>query len=836
MMKRYFKTTTCLSVSAIAVLASLAAAPAAFAAEPAAAASDDMGGITVTARKRSEDILKVPVTISAMTSAALEARGIATITDLATSTPGLSVNNSSSGHADRSFQQIVLRGFTPSTTLATTTAMFIDGVAVSSPSQVGSVSDPAQVDVVKGPQSAFYGRNTFAGAINVTTKEPKGEWAGSMTGMVGTRANYRLQGTVEGPIFGEALTFRVTGERYSKNGSWVNAYDGKTLGDQKTTTGTALLVFKPATNLTIKLFGMMSEDSDGAPAQTRLYAYDIKTASGTVLAANQSNCSFVGNTRGVLGQPAPTLPNNYICGTVPGLINPISANVTNTEQVRQFLAGAANRVIPAEDSVKGYGLLRKTQHAHTAINYKITPELTADLLAGYNREVFSTLIDLDGFDSSALPTSTTPAAAINPKGYFDFPFLVERRNMDWSVEGRLAYNHGPLRAVAGVSYLKADTWSGGGGGTGVLALTSTSASGKSENRTTGAFFGLTYDVLSNVSASLEGRYQIDTLSLYTRAAGQTILSSAFIPAGTYAGGSLLAEKTYKNFTPRAIVNWQITPRTMVYASWAKGVNPAQFNGTIVSQSASVQAAALGAGGQLSIEPEKITNYEVGLKGKALNGALRYTAAAYYAQWRNQINAITIVAPDTTTSTGYSFINTSANSGSVDLYGMEFDTVWKINDLVTLEAAAAYNGSSIKSLKNTTLSQLTGIFDFSGKEMKYTSKYSSNVGVTLASDLPGVADGKWFTRLDWNFKSGMWSNEANTTKTPDAHKFNLRAGVSKGKIAVDVFVNNLLNDKTYASLTDNYVLDNTFAHTAYNSALMVGLPDLRTFGLQVKVKF
>jgi iron complex outermembrane receptor protein len=828
-MMRYSRKTSAVSVSLAALLSGLVAAPAVHAADAAPAAKEDAGAITVTARKRSEDILKVPVTVTALTSAALEQRGIATVTDLAAATPGLNVNNNSSGHADRSFQQIVLRGFTPSTTLATTVSMFIDGVAVSSPSEVASVTDPAQVDVVKGPQSAYYGRNTFAGAINVTTKEPKGEWAGSLTGMVGSRANYRLQGTVEGPIFGEVLTFRVTGERYSKNGSWTNSYDGSTLGDQKTTTGTALLVFKPAYNFTMKLFGLMSEDNDGAPAQTRLYAYDIKTASGAMVAKNQSNCTLTGNSKGVQGFGT-AVSNAYICGVTPGLINPVSANTVTTDAIRQFLALGSNRVIPTEDSVQGYGLRRKSQHAHATANYKLNDALTFDVLGGYNREVWSTLIDLDGFDSSGFPSAS------NPKGYYDFPYLVERRVMDWSLEGRVSYHTGPFRAVAGVSYLKADLWSGGGGGTGALTAAVLSPGGKSESRTTGAFFGLTYDVLPNVSASVEGRYQIDTLGAYARSTGQTILSSAYIPAGTYAGNALLAQATYKNFTPRAIINWQIDPRTMVYASWSKGVNPAQFNTSILAQSASVQAAAVAAGGQLSIQPEKITNYELGAKGKALGGILRYTAAAYYAQWRNQINAVTIVAPDSTASTGYTFVNTSSNAGSVDLYGVELDTTWKLSDLVTVEAAGAINQTKIKQFQSTTLSQLTGVYDFSGKEMKYTSKYSSNVGVVLGGNLPALTDAKWFARLDWNFKSGMWSNEANIVKTPDLHKFNLRAGVTKGKVAVDVFVNNLFNNHTYTSVVDNYVLDPSFAHSAYFSALLVGLPELRTAGVQAKVKF
>jgi iron complex outermembrane receptor protein len=64
------------------------------------------GDIVVTARKREESLLKTPVTVTAMTSETLEAKGIVSMQSLASSTPGININNSSSGHADRSFQQI----------------------------------------------------------------------------------------------------------------------------------------------------------------------------------------------------------------------------------------------------------------------------------------------------------------------------------------------------------------------------------------------------------------------------------------------------------------------------------------------------------------------------------------------------------------------------------------------------------------------------------------------------------------------------------------------------------------------------------------------------------
>lgn len=822
MKTRVLKASVAASTSALALVVALGVAA------PAMAAADDAGSITVTARKRSEDILKVPVTVTAFTAEALAQKGVVSVSTLAQSTPGVSINDNSSGHADRSFQQIVVRGFTPSTTLATTTSMFIDGVAVASPSAIMSVSDPKQIEIVKGPQSAYYGRNTFAGAINISTKEPTSEWRGSMLGMVGTRDNYRLQGSVEGPIFGDVLTFRVTGERWSKSGSWTNAAaGGGTLGDQKSTIGTALLVFKPATNFSVKLFGLMSEDRDGAAAQNRLYAYDVLSSSGSIIAKNQSNCSFQGNSKGVQGQGV-AVTNAYLCGVTPAMINPVSANVANTDSLRSWLSSPTNRVVNPSEGVDGYGLRRISHHAHANAEWVINPNITATVLAGYNREVWSTVIDLDGVDTSSITSATYP------KGYWDYPYLIERKTNDWSLEGRLSYKFGALRGVVGASYLKAQQTSGGGGGFGALSPAVLLPGGKAESRTSGMFFGLTYDVTPQLSASVEGRYQIDWLGAFTKPAGQTI-QPGFLTGGTFGGGALLASAKYNNFAPRVIVNYQFNPSLMAYASWAKGVNPAQFNTSILATSSAIQNAAIAAGGQMAIRPEKITNYELGLKGKAMNGALRFTTALFYAQWRDQINAISIIVADPTSATGTSFQNVSSNTGNVDLYGIEGDASLRVNDMITIDGAAAINASDIKQFKSTTVSQLTGMYDFSGKEMKYTSKYSANLGVLFHGDLSGVKDGKWFGRMDWNFKSGQWSNEANILRTPDRHIFNIRGGVSKGNVSVEAFVNNLFNNHTYTSIGDNYAIDNTLAHFGFFSAAVVGLPELRTAGVQVKIK-
>ncbi|WP_237713893.1 TonB-dependent receptor [Novosphingobium sp. Rr 2-17] len=777
------------------------------------------GEIVVTARKREEGILKTPLTVVAVTREQLDIKGIKTMQDLAASTPGININDNSSGHADRSFQQIIMRGMTPSTTQATTTSLFIDGVPVSSPSAFTAISAPERIEILKGPQSAYFGRNTFAGAINVVNSVPDGEWGGSATGMVGTRSNYRGRVEIQGPIIGDALTFRATAEKFSKKGSWTNEANGETLGDQSSLTGTLLIVAKPTEKLTIKLFGMMARDDDGPAANTRIITQDIKDSSGNVVYASQSNCDLNGNP--------------YICGTLPSTTNGVSANTTVTSNTRNLLNEDTNRVVSPDDTVDHYGLLRHTRHLHGTIDYELNDQLSLSVLGGYNSEKWTALIDLDGFDTSSISSSTSPS------GYFDYPYVIEHSTMDWSSEARLNFDFGKLRGVVGLSYLYSNSYQGQASGTKTASDTSYTKGGKDESETKGAFFGLTYDFTDKLALSVEGRYQIDKIASYASSSGLTVSSDVFIDAGYYAPGTLLAERQYKNFTPRVILNFQATPDLLLYASWAKGVNPAKFNTGILSQTATIQQAGADSGMSLTVKPEKLTNYEIGVKGRLFGGRLTYAVAAYYAQWRDQINAIQLTLADGTYTDGVanvSFVSGYSNSGSVDLYGVEGQFGWHPFDLVTIDGAAAINETYILSFSSPNVTALTGISDFRGKEMPNTSKYSANLGIQLGGNVKGQEKTTWFVRADWNFKSGFWTNQANTTKTSDSHKVNFRTGATWGNKSLQVFMTNAFNNKAYTSATDNWTIEQNYRYLSKYSAVLVGLPELRTMGVEFKVNF
>jgi len=121
--------------------------------------------IVVTARKHEENLQTVPVAITAFTAADIEAAGIRDLRDIATLTPGLVFDTMVGEY----LAIPTIRGLTQNDLFGdvNNVEIFLDGVNVSGRSGLNfNLLDVERIEVVKGPQSALYGRNSFAGAIN----------------------------------------------------------------------------------------------------------------------------------------------------------------------------------------------------------------------------------------------------------------------------------------------------------------------------------------------------------------------------------------------------------------------------------------------------------------------------------------------------------------------------------------------------------------------------------------------------------------------------------------------------------------------------------------------
>ncbi|MEO9599406.1 TonB-dependent receptor [Parasphingorhabdus sp.] len=853
------------SLAAIAVATTSLALPsgAALAQETETASDENSGVIVVTARKREEDLLKTPIAITAFTSEAIEAKGITSINDLVENTPGINVSNISSGRNDRSFQQISMRGFTPSIPTSTLTATFINGVPVSSATAVNAVGDPARIEILKGPQSAYFGRNTFAGAVNVVTKAPADTFGGSIKASGGSRSSYDLALSLEGPIIEDVLSFRATGRAWGTDGSYDNAANpGQTLGDRQTRTGTLQLDFTPTDSLKIAGFGLYSEDKDGPSAQGMLSAYEIRSDNGAlnipfnsgsnagdILVPSLSNCNLVGLSAGISAtETAVTRP--YICGAAPALPKGFSPAQNTTED--SLLAGILNnydqRITSPSTGVQGYGLVRRFYHLNLTVDYEVGDTgITLSSLTGYNNEIYSQLADLDNFDSDSIANG---AAAFIPgaRTTYSFPFLVERANRDFSQEFRASYDDGgPLQAMLGVSYLNAYSENdlvSVFAEEQFLAPRSDGSLGPPGKAVTKSIFGgVSYEVIEGLKISAEGRYQQDKIFAYAGGRGLTVASDNLfgLPGGTFGPTEQFFSKKYNNFQPRIIVNYDITPDIMIYASWAKAANVAlsSFNTSFLSGSAGEVAAAASIGLEVVTEPEKLTNYEAGLKGSFLDGAVLASFAVYKADWNGQYNNRSTVFNDTSVNPPVpSIISGLANSGDVNLWGTELDLLINPVEGVTITAAGAINDSSIQSFADPSISRLTGSIDddFIGNQLQLASKYSGTLGVEFYGDIENWDDAGWFIRTNLNYKSKQFVDAANLTWIKSRSVVNGRIGFTKGDLSLELFANNLLNNTRYTSIAQNVILTPDFSLTGANSYLNVGLPDKRTIGIKAGLKF
>ena len=210
--------------------------------------------IVVTARKRSEDVIDVPLAISALTSDAIEKGSIQGIEDIAAATPGLTFQSFGGG----GLSSPVIRGLAQ-TDIASSdnnVGVFLNGMFINGKSNIDiGLLDIERVEVVKGPQSALFGRNSFGGAINYITKKPGEEFEGKVSVSVGTDELFEVKGSLAGPLIPGVLAGSLSLSTSEFDGTLANGFSAENLGgwDEKTN-GALTLVFTPNDRFTADFF------------------------------------------------------------------------------------------------------------------------------------------------------------------------------------------------------------------------------------------------------------------------------------------------------------------------------------------------------------------------------------------------------------------------------------------------------------------------------------------------------------------------------------------------------------------------------------------------------
>ena len=169
-------------------------------------ATTSLEEVIVTARKRDEASLDVPVAVNVFTAADIEAAGIERPQDFIDLTPNMTLVQTQ--NQGTSF--VTVRGISQARNSEPSVAVVIDGVAMANPSQFNQeLIDIESIQVLKGPQGALYGRNAIGGAIIITSKQPTDEFEGRISAGYDSGPGYRVGATVSGPI-SDTLKYRAT--------------------------------------------------------------------------------------------------------------------------------------------------------------------------------------------------------------------------------------------------------------------------------------------------------------------------------------------------------------------------------------------------------------------------------------------------------------------------------------------------------------------------------------------------------------------------------------------------------------------------------------------------
>lgn len=236
------------------------AAPAAAAAE-AAVDTGEVAEILVTARKRTESLNSVPISVSALTSATIEQAGITSIDRLNAIVPSFSQVPAQ----DPGTNIITIRGITQVRFGEPPVALVVDGVQASSPDQgTQELTDIERIEVLKGPQGPTYGRNAIGGAINIITKEPTNDFQGQVSGEVGQGLYYRLFGQMSGPLVEDTLLFRVSAAYKDNEGRIRNETLGRKVDDYDAVSLRGRMLFKPDPALRFDLRGSYENLTGGS--------------------------------------------------------------------------------------------------------------------------------------------------------------------------------------------------------------------------------------------------------------------------------------------------------------------------------------------------------------------------------------------------------------------------------------------------------------------------------------------------------------------------------------------------------------------------------------------
>lgn len=753
------------------------------------------GDIVVTARKREENLQDVPLSITAISSETLQNQGVKNLRDIVNLTPGLTLSEFGAG----TLNVPVVRGMTNLTAGAFAegnVAVFYNGVYLQNNNLVDATFlDVERVEVIKGPVSALYGRNAYAGVINYVTKRPSSSFEGRARFVAGSLGRIGGEASVSGPISGDALKVRLAGKYDGYNGSWQDPDRGIRFGgyDRYAVQGSIELEPSESFNALATLF--YAKDRFDQPARAQLGSGNCGAAAGAF--------------------------QTSICGQIPDFTD---ATVIRSSNPRFEL----------------YGNRRSTLLGTLDMRVELGA-LEMKSITGFTDTSFRQSRDADGtgigltYNLTGTPAGTAQASLYNIGYSFDKSFSQELR-ATWEVSDSLILALGgfynkftadqstslvidPVNVPAGRALVYAFPLGLLDSATGrplVEQLT------RLEDEESSVFGLVEFKLAPGFKVTGEARRSSQTKLQNQKS---SILTIPFADPDGANGISA----NWKFWSFRVSANYEISPDTMVYASVAQGNKAGGFNSGVPDPL------------DLQYGPERNRTYEVGFKTR-LFGVATFDVAAYYAKLDSlQINSVSADG----------LRSVVKNAGRATAYGFEAALSARVAEGVRFGLGLAYanpkfsddsflnSGLATSQCRNIP-SCLSRVQVIPGTTITAVNldglslPRQSDVQFSATVDVRRPLSGDW----DWTLH-GLFSSESKQFATTppvnngfigDRNTLNARIGVANERFTIEAFVENALNDATPFNYGGGLNPIN------FQGPLAIVYGEKRRFGVEATMKF
>ena len=768
------------------------------------ATEQDSGGlqdIVVTAQKRSESAQQVPIAISAVTSEALQAKGLTDVASISGQAPNVTLKSSGAFGGSSSTLFTYIRGIGQNDfafNLEPGVGVYVDGVYLAR--NIGAnvdLLDLQRVEVLKGPQGTLFGRNTIGGALNIVTADPGNEWKVKAEATTGRYNRIDFRGSLEAPVIPDVLRLgfaistkhrdgyqqRIpyTGDT-GNNPIWLLATGGASGGPTNTNTDEGLLypitakdrpshsgnqnqtafrmkaLFTPTEKLTIRLIGdYLNVDEQATPfslLQVNQNAYvalyntcisgnpgfyaPVAALAGVPAAGVTSLCTSL---RGNPGSPTGTQPSleSQAGQHLPYDNRYVIRNADGSINPNLSYASGANY-----NKIDNYGI-------NGQIEYELTDGLTAKSITAYRRLNSKFGVDIGG----------APFSALNPT-------FADRENQ-LSEELQLVGNLFQERwkfVLGGYYFHEYGSHDDGVPFTGGL-IQINSPNNTYDTKSYAAFMHNNIEVIPDkLGITLGIRYTHDKKSFTGTQRDENAFGIQLLqlppalvspnPADPYQVYPLGENHlSFNNVSYRIGAEYHLNRRIMVYASYATGYKGGGWTTRLTAPIFTVDptTGAITKSPAPTFGPEKSYTKEIGFKSEFLNRRARLNVAVFNTEY----NSIQL-----TFQNGSSPV--TANGGDGRIRGVEAELNLAPTNNWTLDASAGYLDAKYQSI-------LPGVPLTGNEKFVNTPKYQAQAGTAYTFETASF--GSFTPRIDWTYSSKTYNDEANTEilATPAGSFFN-----------------------------------------------------------------